>query len=429
MSIEKNKLGLEVYKILAAKEYDYQLTLYDADGNGTTTPLKAKWIYVKPTNFMVQFPDLDNNDRPEMYFWKSQGEHDLVVEQILQRLRAAANQFGIGLTVNDFSSENTPKQYAKMIQRHNEESQISEGAIIDGSTKRSYYRLPNCTLIIVHSLRVDDSIRGARSRNVKDLYIRNNGEQYRFPCICLPAAKAMTHHINLGGKFNDRIGNSIISYGSDLLGLINIKKSSKGNLYLQKKANDYIAAIRLVLNNIRSQRKYQSVVDQIISLPRLNSSMIQSRTLANNDFFGIENSECMSKYELIDDYLCLKKCSDALSVIIPNINHYEKRRIYSSVLSGDISGKFEKINTNVSNIQEKIRLYASILSEMVNNDLLSIVLSNIALKNEDITKEEASCVLTIYKIARIYQKKKIIKQQDELQQLFDWIDNPNQNMS
>src|SRR5574343_431489 len=149
MSIEKNKLGLEVYKILAAKEYDYQLTLYDADGNGTTTPLKAKWIYVKPTNFMVQFPDLDNNDRPEMYFWKSQGEHDLVVEQILQRLRAAANQFGIGLTVNDFSSENTPKQYAKMIQRHNKESQISEGAIIDSSTKRSYYRLPNCTLIIV----------------------------------------------------------------------------------------------------------------------------------------------------------------------------------------------------------------------------------------------------------------------------------------
>ena len=43
MAIEQNKMGLELYKVLAAKEYGYNLTMYDTAGAGTTTPLKAKY--------------------------------------------------------------------------------------------------------------------------------------------------------------------------------------------------------------------------------------------------------------------------------------------------------------------------------------------------------------------------------------------------
>ena len=125
--MNSNKLGLEIYKILAAKEYGYSLSMYDSEGTGTSTPLTAKWIYIKPVNFMVQLPDVEDHERPEMYFWKTQGEMDETLGQLLKRVKQAANQFGIGLTINDFTKENTPKQFSKIIKRHNEEKSLTEG--------------------------------------------------------------------------------------------------------------------------------------------------------------------------------------------------------------------------------------------------------------------------------------------------------------
>lgn len=95
MAIEQNKMGLELYKVLAAKEYGYNLTMYDTAGAGTTTPLKAKWIYIKPVNFMLQLPDPEKQERPEVYFWKQKGEYDEVVEELINRIRTVTQLLGV----------------------------------------------------------------------------------------------------------------------------------------------------------------------------------------------------------------------------------------------------------------------------------------------------------------------------------------------
>ena len=80
-----------------------------------------------------------------------------------------------------------------------------------GTSKTSYNKLDKTRMIIRHSKPVNESVLGARSRNIDVIFIENaQGERFRFPYTYLQGARAIQMHVAKGGNPYDAIGESIV---------------------------------------------------------------------------------------------------------------------------------------------------------------------------------------------------------------------------
>ena len=91
-----------------------------------------------------------------------------------------------------------------------------------GTSKTSYNKLDKTKMIIRHSKAVDESIPGARSRNIDCIFIENaQGERFRFPFNYLKGARAMMMHVAQGGNPYDSVGESIVEKVEEIRDLRN----------------------------------------------------------------------------------------------------------------------------------------------------------------------------------------------------------------
>ena len=426
MAIEQNKMGLELYKVLAAKEYGYNLTMYDTAGAGTTTPLKVKWIYIKPVNFMLQLPDPEKQERPEVYFWKQKGEYDEVVEELINRIRTVTQSFGVGLTVNDFERENTPKSFAKLVQRHNEEKELHEGVemineSMSGSSTRSYYVLENARLVVMHGKRINEEVHGARSRNIKEIFVESNGERFRYPTTYLHGAQTMCRHINEGGEWSDRMGVVIRESGKE----IRLLRSLNESLSLGKKATSYISEIKADMKKGRGPRGYKALKEKYSTLPKIALETIEQRSSALSGISGLMESpelseayKVLAKRELREDKLNEKLFTDVIQQRA-GVDPRSARMVSRALTKGNIGFRQPMQAMDCGpDIKKRVLLYASKMAEAVNNDLLAIALSEIA-QCPDVSPQDAKFVMAIHKVANLNRPQQV---EPEIQQLMDWIE-------
>jgi len=78
------------------------------------------------------------------------------------------------------------------------------------TSKTSYHPLGSTKVIIKHSKAVVEERPGARSRNINDIFVENNGERFRYPHKHLIGARVMALHVDQGGKPWDELGEKII---------------------------------------------------------------------------------------------------------------------------------------------------------------------------------------------------------------------------
>ena len=109
--------------------------------------------------------------------------------------------------------------------------QLDEGAKYHryGTTRSSYHINPKAKkarVIIRHSKKiVDEGKIGARSRNVKSLYVESlNGERRLIETKSLMCARALSNYVNHGGTLFDDTANKIITLSEDIKKIRNIKK-------------------------------------------------------------------------------------------------------------------------------------------------------------------------------------------------------------
>ena len=88
---------------------------------------------------------------------------------------------------------------------------------LTGTAKRSYENLDKTRLIIRHSGKVDETVPGARSRQIQSLYIENeDGERFKYPITHLAGARAMQRHVANGGRPHDEFGEHIVKTSEDI---------------------------------------------------------------------------------------------------------------------------------------------------------------------------------------------------------------------
>jgi hypothetical protein len=123
-----------------------------------------------------------------------------------------------------------------------------------GTSKTSYNKLDKTKMIIRHSKAVDESIPGARSRNIDCIFIENaQGERFRFPYNYLKGARAMMMHVAQGGNPYDEVGESIVRVVEEIRDLRNLSSYTVRKGLMDETTLPYITAAKdKIKENLRT---------------------------------------------------------------------------------------------------------------------------------------------------------------------------------
>ena len=131
-----------------------------------------------------------------------------------------------------------------------EKAPVAEG--LTGTSKSSFENLEKTRLIIRHKGKVDETVPGARSRQIQSLYIENDdGERFKYPLTHLAGARAMQRHVSNGGRPHDEFGQHIVSTSEDIAKLNSFSRYVTNKDQLNDNAGDIIDQTKMKLENLR----------------------------------------------------------------------------------------------------------------------------------------------------------------------------------
>jgi len=135
-----------------------------------------------------------------------------------------------------------------------EKAPVAEG--LTGTSKSSFENLNKTRLIIRHKGKVDETVPGARSRQIQSLYIENEeGERFKYPMTHLAGARAMQRHVSNGGRPHDEFGEHIVATSEDIAKLNSFSRYVTNKDQLNDNAGDIITQTKLKLENLRGYMK------------------------------------------------------------------------------------------------------------------------------------------------------------------------------
>lgn len=193
----------------------------------------------------------------------------------LKELKDFAVEHQLGFDVRDITKNNLTKQDYENLADTNktvntgemseelaritklagvEKAPVAEG--LTGTSKSSFENLEKTRLIIRHKGKVDETVPGARSRQIQSLYIENeDGERFKYPLTHLAGARAMQRHVANGGRPHDEFGQHIIQTSEDIAKLNSFSRYVTNKDQLNDNAGDIIEQTKMKLENLRGYMK------------------------------------------------------------------------------------------------------------------------------------------------------------------------------
>lgn len=177
---------------------DHAVAMRDADGKSTVNTRDVVYLYLTGKDVMI----LIKHDKSDVEIWydPDKVDADWIKNELRPHLEHVARRYLYGITVRSYAGEIEPKEF------------IHRTATFESrnTTKTSYHPLGETKIIVKHSKAVNEEVPGARSRNIRDIFIENNGERFRYPHKHLMGARVMALHVDQGGRPWDELGEKII---------------------------------------------------------------------------------------------------------------------------------------------------------------------------------------------------------------------------
>lgn len=207
-----------------------------------------------------------------------------------------------------------------------------------GTSKTSYNKLDKTRMIIRHSKPVDESVLGARSRNIDVIFIENaQGERFRFPYNYLQGARAMQMHVAKGGNPYDAIGESIVLKVEEIANLRKFTNyavrqgmiDENSEPYLEA-ANSKIEAAKSTLHKLAGQKSYENAISLLdTDVTEVSDTHIDELTkMFTKETF---DDSILSAFKLLpefkkddedDDRTEIMKQGDTASRFMPYVNDF-----------------------------------------------------------------------------------------------------------
>jgi len=203
-----------------------------------------------------------------------------------------------------------------------------------GSSRSSYQTVGPVRLIVRHSDHVDETVHGARTRNIEAIFVETHlGERFLMPFKKLSPARAMARHLSNGGKMHDELGEHITEMVTEMSGLSVFVRKMRNRTFEDAETIGMIEAaveryseLHQCLGEMRGQRGYQSFVE----------NFIPDTTIMEDDF-DIDSLKERFVKKIFDDRL-----SEALPHVYRAYMNKKKNR------SNDFVAEFEDWTTRVT---------------------------------------------------------------------------------
>ena len=296
------------------------ISIGDSDGSATANPEEAvffefEWQPDSDTFGSVSISIADGENMKVYY------NRDLIEKidenekndwyAFLKELKDFAVEHSLTFDVRDITKSNLTKQdyqnladtnktvntdeMSEELNRLTQLAGMNEG--LTGSAKRSYENLDKTKLIIRHKGKVDETVPGARSRQIQSLYIENeDGERFKYPLTHLAGARAMMRHVANGGRPHDEFGEHIVKTSEDIAKLQSFSRYVANKDQLNDNAGDIIENTKLQLENLREYmrnlskqkhyeahcKSYKKAEDQVLDDETVNK-LREKFTMTNLD--------------------------------------------------------------------------------------------------------------------------------------------------
>ena len=241
------QLSTEIFNIL--KGANYKLRLFTVDGKKTLESEEATRFYAYDHDLMITIRKLDGSVEVVVQAGR---DYDVPANSdLVQSIKKVAHKNLGEFTVRKFNKNIVPKDFA-----HQSVQESKAFGKSYGSIKTSYIPSPNSKIIIKHSKRVDEEVRGSRSRNIHSIFIENKqGERFKFPYKYMTGAKAMSKHVSEGGTPYDSIGRSIMEMCGDLSDINKFVRHVKTNKLVNESNEDVIQTVKEAAADIKRSLK------------------------------------------------------------------------------------------------------------------------------------------------------------------------------
>ena len=244
MAVDYNTISNKVFKIIKGSGHDVKM--YDsATGNETVNPEESRYFYVKEPNYMVHI----DSDNSEIKLHQGAEKTDEKVKGVINNIKHISKSYMLDFDHRIFGKELKPKNYAYKVDQNRTEKQMTdiqtEGYTpLQGSTKTSEQKLEGVKVIVRHNKAVDETSRGARSRNIQGIFVETSeGERFKYPHIHLNGARAMARHVHAGGKPHDEVGEAIVNLSDQLAKLKEVTKYARRFSQVQEQAADVLPLV------------------------------------------------------------------------------------------------------------------------------------------------------------------------------------------
>lgn len=203
----------------------------DEKAKATSDPARARFFnfdYVSKdgSNYGNVTVSLVDEDSLKIYFSKNITDELDDVEktewfEFLRGLRSFAKRNLLTFDTRDINRNNLQIRDLEQVSKSDgtyksHELDLAESKLY-GSTRSSYQTMGPVRLIVRHSNNVDETVRGARTRNIEAIFVETHlGERFLLPFKKLTPARAMARHVSCGGQVNDDIGEHITSMVTEM---------------------------------------------------------------------------------------------------------------------------------------------------------------------------------------------------------------------
>jgi hypothetical protein len=176
-----------------------------------------------------------------------------------------------------------------------------------GTKKVSRQVFENVRLLVKHKKDIDESVPGARSRQIAAIFLECNGERFRFPHNHLLGARAMANHMSRGGSMHDKIGSYISESTGNLVKLQSFNRYVTNNRLINEDSGDVIETVKESIDVIRKDLKkftgkktYESIKTRIESY--------EKQTLEEDDVSNLKDLFTVRRFdERIEEVLPIVK--------------------------------------------------------------------------------------------------------------------------
>lgn len=235
----KEEISKELAATVAGISHDANFK--DVDGKSTLDQGAAVYMYLPKQTVMV----LANHDDQDVEIWYDPQKTDTkwFENEFAPRIKIIARNYLYGSTIRSYEGDIRPKQMVHRTDMHESRN----------SMKVSYHPLGNTKIRVAHSKPVTEERPGARSRNIKAIFIEKDGESFRFPFEHLLGARVMALHVESGGKPWDSAGEKILEISrrrTDIMGLLRWSKKvdqSKQVCELQERGKNEVILLRRMM--------------------------------------------------------------------------------------------------------------------------------------------------------------------------------------